>query len=130
MHWTSRRVPKSRTIAAMDNCIFCRIVRKELGGPWLAENEHAIAFADLHPQAPVHVLVIPKLHIQGVHALTQTDAAVAGAVLLLAREVAAQKGLGESGYRLVTNEGQDGGQSVFHWHVHVLGGRMMQWPPG
>jgi histidine triad (HIT) family protein len=116
--------------AALDSCIFCRIARRELGGPWLAENDHALAFRDLHPQAPIHVLVIPKLHLTGVHAAGPEQLHVLGAVLLLARDVAAQEGLGDRGYRLVTNQGEDGGQSVFHWHVHLLGGRQMTWPPG
>ena len=116
--------------AATDSCIFCRIARRELGGPWLAENDHALAFRDLHPQAPVHVLVIPKLHLSGIHAAEPAQQPVLGAVLMLARDVADAEGLGDSGYRLVTNQGADGGQSVSHWHVHVLGGRAMAWPPG
>jgi histidine triad (HIT) family protein len=112
------------------SCIFCRIVRGEIASPRLGENTHAIAFRDLHPQAPVHALVIPKLHVRGIHDVTAAQQAMLGDVLLLARDVAAAEGLGESGYRLVTNQGADGGQSVFHWHVHVLGGRSMQWPPG
>lgn len=111
-----------------DDCIFCRIVSRDIPAPLLAENEHAVAFRDLDPQAPVHVLVIPRRHV--VSLAEATDAAELASVMLLAAEVARSEGIAESGYRTVLNTGPNGGQSVFHLHAHVLGGRAMRWPPG
>ena len=112
------------------SCIFCKIVAKEIPAKIVLENEHALAFHDLNPQAPTHVLVIPKTHVSGIAEAKETDAAALGAVLLLARDVAAKQGLVEGGYRTVINSGKDAGQSVFHLHAHVLGGRSLAWPPG
>jgi histidine triad (HIT) family protein len=111
-------------------CVFCEIVRGALPAQVLLDNEHVTAFKDIHPAAPVHALVVPKKHITGVHQVTSEDATVLGHVLLTARNVAEMLGLGERGYRLVINEGIDGGQNVAHLHCHVLGGRAMAWPPG
>jgi histidine triad (HIT) family protein len=111
-------------------CLFCKIIAKEVPSKAVAENEHAYAFHDIHPGAPTHVLVIPKKHITGLHEATPEDAAVLGQLLLMARDVAEQLGLHEKGYRVVVNNGPDAGQSVFHLHVHVLGGRKLAWPPG
>ena len=94
----------------------------------MASNDHAIAFRDLHPQAPSHVLVIPRRHVASL--AEAIDAAELGALLLLAAEVARSEGLSETGYRVVANTGDDGGQTVHHLHLHVLGGRAMHWPPG
>lgn len=110
-----------------DSCLFCRIVRREIPAAIVAETEHALAFRDIAPQAPVHVLVIPKAHVASLDAAT--DAAMLGHVVHLAAEVARAEGLAETGYRVVTNIGSDGGQSVAHLHFHVLGGRAMGWPP-
>jgi histidine triad (HIT) family protein len=110
-------------------CLFCKIVKKEIPSQIVLENEHVIAFRDLHPGAPTHVLVIPKEHIVGIHEVTQKDAAMLGHLMLAGRDVAEQLGL-DKGYRLVINNGPDAGQSVFHLHLHVLGGRHMAWPPG
>ena len=101
------------------DCVFCRIVRGEIPAPIVAQNVFAIAFRDLSPQAPVHVLVIPKRHVQSL--ADATDAAELGALALLAADVARQEGISDSGYRVVMNAGEDGGQSVFHLHLHVLG---------
>lgn len=110
------------------SCLFCRIVAGEIPSPRLAESEHGIAIRDITPQAPFHALVLPKRHVQSLaHA---TDAAVMGDIMLLAARVAREAGWDESGYRAVLNTGADGGQSVDHLHVHVLGGRAMKWPPG
>lgn len=109
-------------------CIFCRIVAGSIPAARVAENERAVAFRDLHPQAPVHVLVIPRRHVEGLAAAS--DGEELGALLLLAREVAEREGVAASGYRVVTNCGTDGGQTVAHLHLHVLGGRAMGWPPG
>ncbi len=94
----------------------------------VAENPHAVAFRDIHPQAPVHVLIIPRRHIASLD--KATDAEEIGALALLAAEIAKAEGIAETGYRTVMNTGADGGQSVFHLHLHLLGGRTMTWPPG
>ena len=110
------------------SCLFCRIVAGEIPSPRLAESEHAIAIRDISPQAPFHVLVLPKTHVQSLaHA---AEASVLGDVLSLAAQVAREAGLDESGYRVVLNTGENGGQTVMHLHAHVLGGRSMAWPPG
>ena len=111
-------------------CLFCKIVKREIPAKIVLENDHALAFEDVNPQAPKHFLVIPKKHLEGVHHAKPEDSATLGEVLMTARNVAEQAGLGEGGYRLVVNSGKDAGQSVFHLHVHVLGGRQMAWPPG
>jgi histidine triad (HIT) family protein len=111
-----------------DACIFCRIVAGTLPAQVVAQNHAALAFRDLHPQAPVHVLVVPRRHVDSLAAAD--DAAELGAVLALAAEVARGERVAESGYRVVTNVGGDGGQTVGHLHFHVLGGRALTWPPG
>jgi histidine triad (HIT) family protein len=111
-------------------CLFCNIAAKTTPAQIVFENDHVVAFRDIRPVAPTHALVIPKRHIRGVHDATAEDAAILGQVLLAARDVAEKLGLAESGYRLVLNQGPDAGQSVFHVHCHVLGGRPMAWPPG
>jgi histidine triad (HIT) family protein len=111
-------------------CLFCKIVAKEIPSKAVLENEHAYAFHDIHPGAPTHVLVVPKKHIVGIHEAGPDDAGLLGHLMLTAREVAAQLGLHEKGYRVVVNNGPDAGQSVFHLHVHVLAGRPLAWPPG
>jgi histidine triad (HIT) family protein len=93
-------------------------------------NDHVLAFHDVNPVAPTHVLVIPKEHITSIHDVTREHATLLGELLLAGREVAEKLSLGDSGYRLVMNTGKDAGQSVFHVHLHVLGGRPMAWPPG
>ena len=111
------------------DCLFCKIVSGQIPARRLHETEETLAFADTHPQAPVHVLVIPKRHIAShAHALPE-DAALLGSLLAAAGEVARMHSL-ENGYRLVVNTGRDGGQTVDHLHVHVLGGRALGWPPG
>ncbi|MCU0691431.1 MAG: histidine triad nucleotide-binding protein [Polyangiaceae bacterium] len=110
-------------------CTFCKIARKELTARIVAETEDLVAFHDINPQAPTHLLVIPRKHISSLDASTDDDARILGRMLLLARTVAAQSGV-EGGYRVVLNTGSSAGQSVFHIHVHVLGGRPMRWPPG
>ena len=112
----------------MSACLFCRIASGELGTEFLLADEHVVAFRDLHPQAPTHALVIPRQHCTSLN--DAPDAAVLGRVLTAARELAVQLGIAESGYRVVLNTGPHGGQSVFHLHAHVLGGRPLGWPPG
>lgn len=111
-----------------DPCIFCRIASGAIPTPLVASNAYGVAFRDLHPQAPSHLLVIPRRHVASM--AEATDAAELGALMRLAAEVAQQEGLAESGYRVVANTGNDGGQTVHHLHLHVLGGRAMHWPPG
>jgi histidine triad (HIT) family protein len=114
----------------MPGCLFCNIVEKKIPAAIVFENEHVLAFKDIRPAAPVHALVIPRKHIPGIHEATPEDAAALGQLLLAARGVAEQLGLAEGGYRLVVNQGADAGQSVFHLHCHLLGGRQLGWPPG
>jgi len=111
-------------------CLFCSVVEKKIPADVVYEDEHTLAFRDIRPVAPHHVLVIPKKHINAVHDLTEADVGTIGQVMLAARKVAHQLGLEEGGYRLVINDGDDAGQTVHHIHVHVLGGRALSWPPG
>lgn len=110
------------------DCLFCRIARGEIPAARVAENDHCIAFRDIGPQAPMHVLVIPREHVSSLDQVTSASAA--GELLLMAAQVARQEGMAESGYRVVLNTNADGGQTVYHLHAHVLGGRAMHWPPG
>ena len=110
--------------------IFARIISGEIPADKVYEDEHVVAFRDISPQAPVHVLVVPRKALVSVADAGDDDALLLGRVVLAAAQVARQLGLEEAGYRLVTNVGADGGQSVPHLHVHVLGGRQMVWPPG
>jgi histidine triad (HIT) family protein len=109
----------------MSDCIFCRIVAGEIPSPRVAEGEEWIAIRDINPAAPVHVLVIPRRHVAGMAALEDADAALAGTLLLAARDVARQEGVADEGYRLVVNQGSHGGQTVPHLHLHVIGGRQL-----
>jgi histidine triad (HIT) family protein len=111
------------------NCLFCKIATGEIATDVIAESDSGIAFRDIDPKAPTHVLVIPRSHFSDVDELTAADPNLAGELLALASEVARLEGLG-TGYRIVTNIGQDAGQSVAHVHFHVLGGRSLSWPPG
>ena len=114
----------------MPGCLFCNIVAGKTPAQIVHDSEHVVAFKDIRPVAPVHVLVIPKEHIPGIHEATPAQAEALGQVLLGARDVAEKLGLAEGGYRLVINQGADAGQTVFHLHCHVIGGRPMGWPPG
>lgn len=111
-----------------DDCLFCRIVRKEIPAKLVAEDEHCVAFRDINPQAPVHVLVIPRAHVPSLN--QATDAAMIGRLSLMAAEIARSEGVAESGYRTVINTNAGAGQTVFHVHLHLLGGRALHWPPG
>ena len=114
----------------MSECLFCKIAEKKIPAKLVQEDEHTVAFDDINPQAPVHTLVIPKRHVTAVHDLGLEDEALLARLLMSCAKVAALKGLRSSGYRVVTNTGRDAGQTVFHLHFHVLGGRHMTWPPG
>ncbi len=112
-----------------DDTIFGKIIRREIPADIVYEDDQALAFRDVSPQAPVHVLVIPKKPIPKLADATDDDQALLGHLLLTAKKVANQLGL-EKGYRVVVNTGDDGGQTVYHLHLHILGGRFMKWPPG
>jgi histidine triad (HIT) family protein len=114
----------------VSNCIFCRTVEGSIPAKVVYQDEDTLAFDDINPQAPVHTLVIPKRHIPSVQDLGETDQALLGRLLLTCAKIAKDKGLSPSGFRLVANTGRDGGQTVFHLHFHVMGGRPMGWPPG
>ncbi len=111
-----------------DDCIFCKIVGGAFGTEFVAENDLAVAFRDIQPQAPVHVLIVPRRHIPALRDLEPDDAEVAASLLALAAQVAAAEGLHTGGYRVLTNDGPDAGQTVPHLHFHVLGGREMTAP--
>jgi len=110
-------------------CLFCRIAAKEVPAGIVYDDGDVVGFRDLSPQAPTHVLVIPRRHVATLNDMVEVDAALLGAMMLVAKKVALAAGLA-AGYRVVTNCGPDGGQSVSHLHLHVLGGRPMSWPPG
>lgn len=110
------------------DCLFCRIVRHEIPAKIVREDEHTLAFRDIDPRAPTHVLVIPKTHVASLN--EATDAAMLGRLLVVASEIAKAEGIDSSGYRTVINTGAGAGQTVHHVHVHLLGGRPMKWPPG
>jgi histidine triad (HIT) family protein len=111
-----------------ESCLFCRIVRREIPAKLVHEDEHVLAFRDIDPKAPTHVLVIPKAHVASLN--EATDAEQLGRLMLAARSIALAEGLGEEGYRTVVNTGANAGQTVFHIHLHLLGGRRLGWPPG
>ncbi|MEE4331555.1 MAG: histidine triad nucleotide-binding protein [Wenzhouxiangella sp.] len=114
----------------MSEDLFERIIRREIPADIVFENDEILAFRDINPQAPVHVLIIPKRRIATLNDLSEADADLVGRLVLVARSIAADEGLSEDGYRLVFNCNDHGGQSVFHIHLHLLGGRQMGWPPG
>ena len=112
------------------DCVFCKIADGKIPSDVIYEDEDVIAFNDLDPQAPIHFLVIPKKHIQSIATLEEADSQIISHVFATIKKIASDKGLDENGYRVVTNVGEDGGQSVPHLHFHVLGGRGFKWPPG
>ena len=114
----------------MSECLFCKIGSGQIPSKVVMQDDELLAFDDINPQAPVHVLVIPKRHIGALNDAGAGEQALLGRLIEAAAVVAKKKGIAESGYRVVANTGRDGGQSVFHLHLHVLGGRHMTWPPG
>ena len=110
--------------------IFSKIISREVPAAIVFENENVLAFKDVYPKAPIHILVIPKKCIPNMNAVCSDDQELLGEMLVVATEIAKKEGLKESGYRLVINTGPDAGQSVAHIHIHILGGREMEWPPG
>ncbi len=113
-----------------DMTIFSKIIAKEIPADILYEDEEVLAFKDINPKAPIHVLIIPKKPLKDIGEATAEDAAVLGRCMLVAGKLAKNLGVAESGYRLVTNKGEAAGQTVFHLHFHLLGGRDFSWPPG
>ncbi len=114
----------------MKDCLFCKIVRKEIAAKVQYEDDRLVAFHDINPQAPTHVLIVPRRHLPTLNDLAGADRDLAGHLVLKAAEIARALGHGEKGYRLVANCQADAGQSVFHVHLHLLGGRRFAWPPG
>jgi histidine triad (HIT) family protein len=112
------------------SCLFCRILAKEIPADLVCDDDQAVVIRDLNPQAPSHLLVIPRAHLESLNDASQKDEALLGHLLRVAARVANSEGLVEGGYRTVINNGAGAGQSVFHLHVHVLGGRPLSWPPG
>jgi histidine triad (HIT) family protein len=115
-------------MALVPDCIFCKIIIGEIPADVVFRNENVVAFNDLNPQAPTHVLLLPTLHTENAAGVAKNSATITAALFLAADEIASQRGL--SGYRTVFNTGEEAGQSVFHAHLHLLGGRAMAWPPG
>lgn len=112
------------------DCLFCKIAAGGIKADILHENDSVVAFRDINPQAPTHVLVIPRKHVATINELTEEERGDVGELFLAARDVAKQEGIDERGYRVVMNCGEGAGQSVFHIHLHVIGGRSLHWPPG
>jgi len=114
----------------MTDCLFCKIRDGEIPGDIVYQDDEVLAFRDVNPQAPTHVLVIPRKHIATTNDLGEADAAVVGKMMLAAKKIAADEGFAQEGYRLVLNCNEGAGQTVFHIHMHLLGGRRLTWPPG
>jgi histidine triad (HIT) family protein len=114
----------------MTDCLFCKIVRREIPATLVYEDERVAAFNDINPQAPTHVLIVPKRHIDSLNELSTEDDRLVGELVRRASAIAADRGLSAGGYRTVFNTNRDAGQTVFHIHLHLLGGRPMTWPPG
>jgi len=112
------------------DCLFCKILDGDIPADIIYESDSAIAFRDVNPKAPVHVLIIPREHIATINDLSAGDAAMVGSLFMAAKEIAAEEGLADDGYRVVMNCNAAAGQSVFHLHLHMLGGRTLAWPPG
>ena len=114
----------------MDDCLFCKIVAGEIPADIVHQTDDTLAFRDINPEAPTHILVIPRRHITSIDEMVAEDAGLAGRLTLVAAEIARAEGIAEAGYRTVINCNWEGGQRVFHVHLHLLGGRQMRWPPG
>lgn len=114
----------------MDNCLFCRLVAREIPATIVFEDEHLLAFRDIKPEAPTHILIVPKRHIATLNDLAPEDDALVGELIRRAAALAKALGFSSTGYRTVFNTNRDAGQTVFHIHLHLLGGRSLAWPPG
>ncbi len=113
-----------------DSCIFCKIVSGEIKGTIVYQDEQATAFRDINPAGPTHILIVPNKHIDSVNMLSEVDRQLVGQLFLVAGQLAKREGIDQSGYRLITNTGPDAGQTVFHLHVHLIGGQPMKHPMG
>lgn len=114
----------------MDECLFCKMAAREIEPDVVYEDEDVLAFRDINPQAPIHILIIPKRHISTLNDLQEQDTPLIGKLSLAAASIARQEGIAEDGYRTLINTNREGGQVVFHVHMHLMGGRRMGWPPG
>ncbi|MDI3310592.1 MAG: histidine triad nucleotide-binding protein [Thermoanaerobacterium sp.] len=114
----------------MSDCIFCKIINREIESKIIYEDDYVVAFPDINPQAPVHLLIVPKAHIDSPLDIDDGNKELVGHVYIIAKKLAKQYGIDSKGYRIVSNCGDDGGQTVHHIHFHLLGGRFMTWPPG
>jgi histidine triad (HIT) family protein len=112
------------------DCLFCRIIRRDIPASIVYEDERVLAFNDINPQAPTHVLIVPKRHIESLNSMSPDEDAIVGEIVRRAATIARERGIAESGYRTVFNTNSHAGQTVFHIHLHLLGGRAMTWPPG
>lgn len=112
------------------DCVFCKIIAGEIPAKIIYQDDAIVAFDDLYPKAPVHKLIIPKKHIATINDLTATDADLVGKMVIIAKQLAAEYNIAESGYRVLMNCNEDGGQAVYHLHLHLIGGRSLRWPPG
>jgi histidine triad (HIT) family protein len=112
------------------NCIFCKIIDRKIPSTIVHEDDYAVAFDDINPQAPVHTLIVPRKHITDIHSIAVSDRELIGHLFFVAKSIASLKKLDKGGYRMVINNGLDAGQSVFHIHLHLLSGRRFLWPPG
>lgn len=114
----------------MEDCIFCKIVKGEIPSKKIYEDDKVLAFYDISPEAPVHFLVIPKSHIESANSLDENNVSIVSHIFIVINKIVSELGIADSGYRIVNNCGEDGGQTVNHMHFHVLGGRGLKWPPG
>ncbi|ADO76804.1 histidine triad nucleotide-binding protein [Halanaerobium praevalens] len=114
----------------MEDCLFCKIIAGKMETEFIYQDEELVVFKDISPQAPVHLLIVPKKHIANLNQLNKRDNNLVGQIYQVAQKMAAKYDIDQSGYRVVSNCGQDGGQTVNHIHFHLLGGRELQWPPG
>lgn len=130
--WRLRFLAQSvvRGMNRMSDCIFCKIVNNEAQATIMYRDEHATAFRDIHPAAPTHVLIVPNRHIESINAIEEADEQLIGHLFRVARQLAAQEGISEKGYRMITNTGPHGGQTVPHLHLHLIGGQPMKHPMG
>ena len=113
-----------------EDCVFCQIIDKKMKTEMIFEDEDIVAFHDINPQAPSHILIVPKKHISRVSELDDEDAPLLGKMIMLAKDIAKKNEFRESGFRIAMNDGKDGGQTIFHIHMHLLSGRRLMWPPG
>lgn len=113
-----------------DDCLFCKIIAGDIPSTEVYRDDDVFAFEDINPAAPIHILVIPTKHLKDVATANEEDTALLGKLMLVANKIADEKGLTEKGFRYVINTGSDGGQTVYHLHLHVIGGRALSWPPG